>query len=451
MDVTKSPVWKELVEAKKTGEKPVFYTHRCEITIDEETLEVPKLLQIDTRREYSTKFNDETVIKIMMIRRDYIRWLYPNRDNFIITMFKEPKSETEDQTDVERNTKIRYYRGALIDSKSPLLEGTVEVDTSDDMEDGSTYVELYVQLISLPIEMMRMMTVGGIYEGLRTDKFIQGMFTYISGKLDVPEDVAIDGVDLVEGDNDHVRDHIIVPHGTKLMSLPDYIQKEQGGVYKHDLGFYLQDNFWYVFPLYNKDRFDKTPRNLTVFNIPPNRMPGIERTYYLKEERVTVIATGKTKHIDDSEYLQNNVGNGVRFAAADYMLEGYHDVDGNKASMSRKRNMSEVMVKNRRTEKEMALMSEDRITANSFKEISALSRRDGAFIQTNWENANPDLIYPGMPVRYVYIEDDSINEVFGVVLGADFYTHLKGQGMTANRYRTNVTLTLFIENITGEG
>jgi hypothetical protein len=184
-----------------------------------------------------------------------------------------------------------------------------------------------------------------------------------------------------------------------------------------------------------------------VFNIPKDRLPEVERTYITDGDRISVISTGETKQTDTSENLQHNLGNGVRFLDANKVLGEWRRVKENQATISRVDNMNEIVLKARRVGLNNAPMSPRRITANPYFETSEITKRLGTFVQTHWENADPELIYPGMPVKFIYMDGKDLGEVYGTVIGADHYVSLLGTGITATRYRCDVVLTLYIENI----
>jgi hypothetical protein len=62
-----------------------------------------------------------------------------------------------------------------------------------------------------------------------------------------------------------------------------------------------------------------------------------------------------------------------------------------------------------------------------------------------WENSQPDLIYPGMQVKILYMEDGEVKELFGVALKAHHYIQLRGQGATATRYICQSAVAVFVQ------
>ena len=67
------------------------------------------------------------------------------------------------------------------------------------------------------------------------------------------------------------------------------------------------------------------------------------------------------------------------------------------------------------------------------------------FLVVGWEQADPTIIYPGMPVRYIYEHNGQLAELFGTVVGAQ-YTIISGsKNMLGGRHNCNAALQLFLE------
>lgn len=447
MDIRNSPLWKEIKEVMEGGENPVHYSFSAQIIIDDQETAVSKVVQVEVTRQYVSKFSDETIVKFMLPLGFYHHQLIPNRSNFHVRLFREPVGEVTGDVKLEEDTDVRMYRGVLIDSKSALLEGSEDVSSSQEALDQNALKDVYIQLIDLGVERLRMKSIGGIYTDMLTSEVIQGVLSIGSYDEELGDEDALLGVDVVEGDNDERRDHTIIPHGeVRLVDVPGYIQEHAGGVYNTGIGSYIQNRIWSVYPQYALNRFDTTPANLTIINVPKRKLPGMERSYYSDGDRLIVIATGQSTHVDKSEQMQLNLGNGIRFSHAQRYLENFHQTSMNKSTVDRKSNTAEVLQKNRRTGLELAMMSPRRITANSYYELSTLAPREGSYLQIQWTNADPDLIYPGMPLKYVYLEGDDFNEIYGTVIGCDHMYALKGQGITESKYVAGAAITIFVED-----
>ncbi len=225
------------------------------------------------------------------------------------------------------------------------------------------------------------------------------------------------------------------------------LQHKIGGIYPTGLGMYLFKQHWYVYPLFDLKRFDQTTKTLTLINVPTNQMPGIERTFRKTANQIIALVTGEVKHKDLTEAMLLNQGNGVRFLDSRRVIDNFADTTAgeNKAVVMRAENNSEFVTDERTSGLNNVQTAGSRITANKFAEMSKLARRTGSELQCLWENSDMGAIYPGMPVKYMYIRDNRIHELKGTVLGAQHYIQTHGKGMTDTRHRTDTALHLFVE------
>lgn len=446
MDIRESPLWDEIKQVIDSGDKEVHFKYRAEIITPVETLEVTKLISIDVRRQYADKFSDEIMLHTLIPIGSYQYDVYPHRHDIKLRLYREPLSEVSGESNLDDTIVTRTYRAIVAESQSSTLEGSDRTNVSKEDLNRNGFMDVHLQLIDPAIERLRLKTMGGIYKDDRSDRILQGILSLMSADDTLNDDDAILGVDVVPGDNLAIRSHYVIPHGVRVVDLPRYIQDEQGGVYKTGIGSYIQNRIWYIYPEYAVDRFSQTSKNLTVVNVPPKRMPGIERSYFTDGDRVVVIATGETQHVDQTDAMQLNLGNGIRFAHAHKILDGFYDVESNRARSSREDNVFEVSFKPRKNALEVAPISPDRISGNGYRQISSLAPRQGSYLIVEWINANPDLVYPGMPVKYIFATNDGFDEVYGCVLGFSHTHEMREHGMVSGRYVTSGKLMIFISS-----
>lgn len=447
MDIRESALWSEIEDVFDSGEKPVHFRYRCVVHTPEGDLTDVQVISLDVTREYRSAYSDEILIRISIPHSDYIKQLYPHRDQLTITVLKEPLGELSNSDDYDKLMQTDIYRAVLGDMSNPALTGGSKHDIDDKEMERAPYDEIDLQLISRSVEKIRMSSTSGIFVNMYTDDVLQGLLSLsCSGdRLGLDRKESIVGVDVVEGDNRKERYYTIIPQGTPLIKVPDYIQNEQGGVYLYGIGFYIQNRIWYVYPEYQLNRFEEEPRNLTVVNVPNGRFPGAERTYQTDGQRTLVLATGEMVQIDTSESTQLNFGNAVRFARSDLIMGGSRIVDGDEVTMLGDRLMMEVSATPRKTGLNFAPMSGRRITNNLFREVSDLSPRLGTYMQFTWENSDPDRLYPGMPVQYLTMKGEEVTRLYGVVSGCDFSVQMTGTGRNNARHTCTSVVTLFLE------
>ena len=444
MAIENTSLWREVQSVLMSGDKPVHFYWTCDIIANKVVVPAIKLLSKDNQRLYDVAFADDTVIEIAMGLGTYSQRVFPYRENLKITLTRYPLGENSSDAPLGTATLTQTYRAVPIGTSNPAVESNHPIVQNEEFADLSNLINVKFQLLDEGIEQIRLLGTGGIYQGIPA-VLLQTLLSNARKQVPVDRENTVMGVDLVPPDNMARREHISLRHDLKLVDLADELQSKHGGIYNAGIACYLQNNQWYVYPPYNTERFDTTPNTLTIINVPPQRLPQVERTYRTTGRQVIIIATGDTRHQDLSEHRQLNEGNGVRFNDSSKLYEGFSRTQNNKTTISRAQNANEFQTTQRQTGLNSLRTSEQRFTDNPFQQLSQLAKRDGAYVQLGWEHSESGLLYPGQPVRYLYLSGEDVIETFGVLLRVHEYTHQVSEGVTTRRHISNSALTLFIK------
>lgn len=449
MEIEQSSLFREVQAVIGSDSKPVHYTWAAEVHANGETYAALKVVSIDFSEDYERQFGDEIMIRLAIPGGTYAKRIYPFQGQLEVSLYRIPIREASDVTDDTAEAQIERYAATLVDTGSIVVEGSGENATSEESLNLTNIIEANFQLINKALQQLRLVLVGGVFRNCTTEDVIKGVLTAESKKLKVEGSRMPVGVEMVPASNKAKRDHVIIPHGTRLVDVPEYVHKKCGGVYSAGLGYYLRGDYWYVYPCYDVTRFTKSPRTLTVINVPKNKLPRVERTFRQDGNSLVVLATGDTKFSDDSESQQLNHGSGVRFADANEFMTGFVKTQNNKTVANRGANTSEFSAFARKDGVVVAPMSQRAINANPYVEYSALARREGGVFAFVWENSMPGAIFPGMVAKVLFMDDTDIREAYGVILKAHHYVQTKGQGLTEVRYVSSTVLSIFV-NVTQE-
>jgi hypothetical protein len=435
----------EINQIAQNGPTNVMFHWRADILANGQTLPAQKLLSRDRICNYVESYADETIVELVFGKGTYNHDVLPYKENLLITLYREPLGEVAlSATDTSTQVITQQFRGVIIDPKSAVIEGNDPYAQDKDASDLTNLVYIKFQLLDLTIEQLRMRTTGMTLRNTTGAEAIRYILTTESAKVNIDSDQKVQGVDLYPPNNTQPQNHIVIPHGTRVTDVPEMIVQRAGGIYNAGFGFYLQAARWYIYPLYDIKRYDNSLKTLTLFNVPKNRLPGTERTFRTTANQVIALVTGDVKHMDNTEAQQLNQGNGVRFADATKIMDGFVTVKDNKAQVLRSKNNNEYLAESRDTGLNNVQLATNRITSNPFQELSKLARRAGSHLMCRWENSDPDLIFPGMPVKYMYIVDDQVVEAIGTVVFAHHFTGTDRPGFTTQRHVTSSVLTLFL-------
>lgn len=446
MAIETTPFQEEIQEIFLKGPNPVHSHWKCLIETPEVSFEPLKVFSIDIQRLYDEHFADHVLLDVTVPLGTFTSMIMPNKEELTVSITRIPLGEVQLSDDIDDEVVVKRYRAIItnetlhtVTSDSGVLENPENANLSD-------IVRFEIQLLDIGLEEIRLREVGGIYRDEIPGNVIKYILTDLSNDLNLAEEDAILGVDMVEPDNRLVSKHVIIPHGTKPQDIPALIQDECGGVYNTGIGCYLQNGIWYVWPEFNVKRFDSGTKTLTIINLPPNRYPGVERTYRTTDNQVIILSTGEVTQKDFSHHGQLNKGSGTRFAHGDRIMDGYGVVKDNKFFLDRSKNLTEVNLINR-PNYSVAPTSYKRITNNLFSETSRIAKRQGSFVNLVWENSQPELLYPGMPVKLLFLDKDEIVEVEGVLMRCHHFIYDNREGLIRGRHICNTSMVLFMDKL----
>lgn len=447
MEILKSSLYREVDKVVNSGSKPVHFSYTATIHANNTNYNVLKILNIDLLEDYELNYSDEILLTVVIEGGTYAKRIYPYKGNLDITITKRPLNESGDITDDESSTQTERFTAVILDTGNPMVEGNVSATGDEEAMNLSNIFEITFQLVNKALEKLRLVTVGGIYRYATVENVVKTIMTNESKNIKIDSSRIPIGVDMVPASNQTTKDHIILPHGTKLVDVPEYVHRTICGIYSAGLGYYYKNDHWYIYPCYDNTRFSKAKRTMTIINVPKNKLPEIERTYRVDGNNIVIIATGDVKHNDDSDVQQLNYGNGVRFAEADNFLDDFSTTENNKTKVKRGKNNTEVISDIRDNGKNNVQVSSNPITSNPYLEYSKLARRQGNYLSLVWENSLPTLLMPGMMAKVIYMYGDDIKEVYGTLLKAHHFISTKSKTLINSRHVTNSALVLFAQKI----
>ena len=82
---------------------------------------------------------------------------------------------------------------------------------------------------------------------------------------------------------------------------------------------------------------------------------------------------------------------------------------------------------------------------NPFNMFSRAFFSRSQHITLGWENADPDLLYPGMPCKYVFMDHGKYIELKGTLTGVQVNRMLQGNAGTGKQYIVHATLGIVVE------
>jgi len=446
MIIEQTTLYNEVMEAFSGGAKPAHYLYGAVFEIEGALIEPIKVDGLHIDRQYTSRYADAIMLYVTFPLGKFTKRVYPFKDSIRVTLNRTPQGEVTPHVNYEHNITSQGYRAILVDKGDMGLEGNIPTMTDEEDADRAGFINVQFQLLDEGLEYIRLKTTGGILRNENPGNALKTLLTSESINLPHSIESKIRGVTMVEPDNKERRKHILIPP-IPVVDLPNFIQKDCGGIYSTGIGCYLQNGNWYIYPEYNTDRFETSRESLLIFNIPPQRLPHVERTYYVEGKSVHILSTGDVKHADGSEVRQLNEGNGVRFTDPGKMLEGFGKTENNRTRIQRGEFNNELKSSDRRTGLNNVRVSGDRFNSNVFYEYSKLASRKGEYLQVTWQNSQPELIKPGMPVRFYSYNREGLVKRDGVVVAAEHTITVPNPGLKVSKHSCNSAVTVFLKRL----
>lgn len=407
-------------------------------------VQIPAVLNYDVKRDYLSQFCDEITAVILVPRGQLSFRMALNQDALEITISRTTAAliGTPNRTPT---VLVNRYKMILSSPADPVAVAQGRQGLDEFTMDLQGFEKVSVQIFEPVMQQFAMQTVGGIYRKTPVADIVRTILLQASTKPDVDDDYKTVGVDMVEPADAVVRDHVIIPTGTLASDSIGYIHKHCGGIYPAGLSYYYQNDIWYVFPPFDFTRYNDASRQVVIYRIPEARMPQVESTSLVEGSVVSIIATGGFSVKNNTQNKKLTDGNGVIFSDAASLFEKGVVVSGNKALAARAENSNEFVSSKQSDGLNKLTSSTERITANKLFQTSKLSSREGSEIQLVWQNANPDILTPGMQARIYFVREGIVREVQGVLIGMQISIQALDAGILSGVQQCNVGLRFWAD------
>lgn len=453
MDIDKfkqSPIWASVRDIINGDDNPIKVRVSATVHTQDYDYDAFKIYSIDYIRDYMNAMTDDCQIKLLIPLGDYAYLIEPNKNNIEITVNTIHLQSIGDAEDSSAEIeKVRYK--AIFDPSNPTFGSTDVANYTQKTMNNADILTIKFRLMDRNVEPLRIKTVHGIFRGITPEALTQSILLGESQKIIVDDKPAASGIDIVTPDRTEINDQVVIASGTFIYEVPTYLQEKAGGFYKYDIGTYFQrykgETLWFIYPLYNYNRFDEDKeRDVMIFySVPPRYTGGIERTYRIEPGVVEAIVTSNKVQIDASDLSQLNRGVGYRLADAAAFMKKPIQLDEESSAIGARANLNQELVLLERDDGlNYAPVIRD-IATNHYLEISKLSARRAALIRFIWENSDASLIYPGMPVKYSFIQNDEVISIKGTILNVHASMMKQGTLSESGRYTTKCVITIATE------
>lgn len=429
---------------------PVFWKYKAEFIIEGKSYYFTEIKSISTLRDYKDEYAESVYISAAIPVTAYRKLLFKKKRDVRVKLTRE--QHRSDGISVRApESKSRIYVAYLTDQVDQTLMNNSKEQVSDGAKDLESTVNVTLKLQEEVMQDMRLTeAVAGVYYSTTKYNLIKTLLSFERAEEEIkeallePEFRRVRGVEIHPCTDSSTHDWLLIPSGLRIVDFPQWLQFNEG-VYASGMGYFFQEGWWHVYPLYDYTRFTPDKKTLTVVLMPEDEVPTLERTYMYRSEQLWCLATGQKFAVDMSEYQHNNFGNMYKFFKSSELLDTLTDAVDNEVHTKLSSTERKVKLADRKDGKNNVIHPDRHFTDNPGKVTSKLIQNIGRHIVVNWDNADPELLFPGMPTKILYIENDETKSVMGTLLKADIISAPATESMTDTDFKSNVVMTIFIE------
>jgi len=400
--IEQTPIGKDILKITSNVKSGVNHVkHKVILHTEKYDINIPLVESIEILSDFNSNTSDYIVASFLMGMGDFIKDIYPYRDNLNLTI-----------TRIIGKVKSTYtYRFVLLNNNGN-ISGTRYNQSSRDELNKLEQVRVIGQCVDRISETLRLQFVSGIYRDVTVEDMLKSMLlSNIRTAKSVLGNIKIQ-YHLVKPDNNKVYNHIKVPTGTNILQLPTYLQNNDYGVYNGNIGTYVkihekwnQDKYntlnnIYVYPLYDSKIFDNSKRKLIIYGVSSAKFNHVENTYLQDGDVLSIIAGVGTTSYDDAENKLMDKGVGFTTSNPEALLTSNNITNDNSSYVDAESLNQTTLDKDRKDKLNTTqYIGPD---ANHFKYRSDIVKNTMMPYTIQWNFCDPDLIYPGMPVMFVF-------------------------------------------------
>lgn len=441
-----NPFRAEVAEISQRGKSSSAFYAEAHVTSSSGSFKALNVTGLNRYRDYIADYTQNLIVTMNATLAQYEKLIHSDTSAITLTLtLYEIGFQTAFSLGALANPKQFTYKAKLLEIDSSQISQNNPMSNNANIGD-MTFREFSVQLLEPCFESVSIRTVGGVFRKANGINLIKTLLTNFSTDDEVDAITSVRGVDVVEGFNEKETEQIIIPHMTPLTKAISIINENCGGVYPTGFSYFLQNNLWFIFPPYDITRFNKTNRTITIVNLPKDRLPGIEKTYFNSSTKLIVLSTRDSKVIDNREAKTFNEGSSLRFVDASKLFDSFGTVEDNKFKVDASQNVNEMTLGTRADNMNVLRASGTRITSNKNAELSKLAMSKGFYIQLIWENSDDSLLHPGMPAKVLFLKDNQPASATGVLIESETHWVPMEKSFKHVKLQSTTAMTFFIGN-----
>lgn len=340
----------------------------------------------------------------------YMNNVLPYKDNLVMEVIER---EGLKQT-------VKAYQCTPLADNNPSAGGGHSALGDMNALNNRNILTLHFQLLDPGFAVLKNKMVDGIPLMAKLDDVLHNFLTVSGEELEFTGPNAFRGVDIESPiDNQKIFSQVVIPQGVRLIKLAEYLQNDDHfGFYSKGQGCYYRKGMWYVYPLYKLGRYKTAPLVLDIYKVPEDVIPTLDVSFYVNDRAITVISTGPGQQHGNTDIRKQNRGTGTRVISPDAIAGESGNYYGKGVALTtRQDSISEFRTSQRAGDNDIVPF-DPKPKANIWAAMTMNAYNDGERVFVEWHNSQAALLVPGMPVRYYFMDGESLKYQEGTLLGA---------------------------------
>ena len=391
------------VELVINNPKAIKGSYTYEAVLSSPTADIPinTLKNLEWVRDYNMGTSEDLRIIFVLDGAMYRNFIHQHQDHLEITINKK-----NGELIVDSNR----YKLIILRNTTKEMRDIVNYLTDTQLS-SFVPVELECQCVDLDFYSLDDITVEGVYKNQNVKNVISSELLKSLSKIEYGSGVPEVSLDIIQPDNTNTYGHILIPTGTRLLTLPTYIQNgDNYGVYNGGMGTFLQrykeKKYMFVYPLNDIKQYDLREDKLMIIHSSDTRAGSYSPSYMLDGKVLKIIPKSDYKLMENEQKDLIKHGNALSFGNPDNVYKSYRNIDnGNTLKGDKKTNITTLSTKDMKD-------GSNRTTYigtvnNVYRYRSSVILNTLAIYSFDWYGSDIDLIYPGMPVMFLMEHKDN--------------------------------------------
>jgi len=383
--------------------------------IDE--IPIATLVTYRINSNFNTNISDIIFLEFMYPMGDFLKRIYPNRDRLDIKI-----NVKYDKRQVSRTFK------ALIMNELPEEHDSKLANADKTILDEQTLERISLQCVDPLTLALKDVTTSGLYHKVTVTKVLKGVIgSHIENVIVLGKKIDYK-LNIFELDNKKVYNNLYIRPNTKVIKLPYDFQNSDYGLYDYGIGIYftnintVRNTILYdinIFPLYDITRYKRDTKQPKLMLISP-AMRNLDKNNYnaYYDNGVYKLIVSNITFRDDNNKARYKNGTGLIETFSDiHINDSLKHVTDKKILFN---SIGTFSKKNIDTDTYgHAKYIETDFDSNVFKYKSNINLTRGRTAIIKLKDINSDFIFPGMGLEYMFIKENKVVTLNGIVQGVD--------------------------------